>query len=93
MAKRVIVTRHPAAVEFIRRTCPVFAHVPVIESATADDVANAEVAGNLPMHLAALADVVMAVEFDGPAPRGVEYTADDMAACGARLVPYIVTRL
>ena len=32
------------------------------------------------------------IEFDGAAPRGVEYTLDDMRRAGARLVAYKVKR-
>lgn len=66
--------------------------VPVVSSATADDVRGKVVYGNLPMHLAAEADTVYAIEFDGDPPRGAEYNLDDMRRAGARLMPYVVTR-
>ena len=94
--KRVIVSRHPAAVEFIRRSLGAveWDEAPVLASATAEDVDGAIVAGNLPLHLAALAAEVIAVEFDsGSAPRGTEYTLEDMEASGARLVRYRVVAL
>lgn len=86
----VIVSRHPAAVEFIRAKLPEFTAAPVVEQATGDDVREAVVAGNLPLHLAALAAQVIAVEFAGPPPRGTEYTVTDMAAAGATLRRYVV---
>lgn len=86
----IIVSRHPAAVEFIRREAKLPEETPVIASATADDVRGKAVYGNLPLHLAAEAAVVYAVEFDGQAPRGAEYTLDDMHAAGAKLVRYRV---
>ena len=89
--KRVIVSRHPAAVEFIRSAAPEFTDAEVLSSATEADVLDRVVAGNLPLHLAALAAEVIAVEFDGEPPRGAEYTAADMAAAGARLRRYRVT--
>jgi hypothetical protein len=67
--------------------------IPVLASATPDDVRGKTVAGNLPLHLAALCQTVYAIEFDGPPPRGQEYTLADMHAAGARLVPYRVTAL
>jgi len=91
--KHLIVSRHPAAVAFIRSAAPEFADAPVVASATADDVRGVAVAGNLPLHLAALAAEVWAVEFTGPAPRGTEYTFDDMVAAGAVLRRYRVTAL
>lgn len=46
--------------------------------------------GNLPMGIAAQCDRVYAIEFAGQPPRGHEYTADDMAAAGARIARYRV---
>lgn len=84
----IIVSRHPAAIELIAEE--VGAVIPVLQSATADDVRGKVVAGNLPLHLAALAERVIAVEFDRDPPRGREYTVDDMRAAGARLEEYVV---
>lgn len=86
----VIVSRHPAAVEFIRSEMPAAAGAPVLASATPDDVRNRVVVGNLPLHLACLAREVWAVEFAGSAPRGAEYGIDEMRAAGARLQKYVV---
>lgn len=91
--QKIIVSRHPAAVEFIHRELPEFADAPVIEAATPDDVRGAEVAGNLPLHLAALCRVVHAVEFSGAPPRGAEYTLADMIAAGAHIASYVVAAL
>lgn len=86
MTDRVIVSRHPAAVEFIRRELPEFADAPVVATATAEDVAGKDVAGNLPLELAALANVVFAISFpSGNAPRGQEYSLADMDAAGATI--------
>ena len=86
----VIVSRHPAAIDFIRAEAPEFADAPVLASATADDVRDAIVAGNLPLHLAAVAAEVVAVEFAGAPPRGAEYGMPEMQAAGARLARYTV---
>jgi hypothetical protein len=87
----VIVSRHPAAIEFIRSNDERFADAPVITgNATPSDVLGCIVAGNLPLSLARYAAEVVAVEFDGIPPRGAEYTAEDMAAAGARLARYLV---
>lgn len=123
--KTIIVSRHPAAIEFIARSmstelvewyrngdrlrCRAIADTPyydevsaqcaadegilILASATADDVRGAVVYGNLPLALAALAAVVVAVEFDGKAPRGAEYTIEDMFRAGARLAKYKVQAL
>lgn len=89
----VIVSRHPAAIEFIRRTDPRFAESLVLHTASPDDVRGAVVAGNVPLHLAAAAAEVVAVEFLGPAPRGQEYSLEDMVRAGARLRRYRVEAL
>lgn len=87
----VIISRHPAAIEFIRANDARFLAAPVITgNATPDDVRGKVVAGNVPLSLAALADEVVAVEFSGAPPRGAEYSAADMAAAGARLERYTV---
>jgi hypothetical protein len=90
MSHYIIVSRHPAAIAFIRETDPRFANAPVVAHATADDVRGRHVAGNVPMHLAALATRVTAVEFTGTPPRGAEYTVGDMRAAGARVATYEV---
>jgi len=90
MTKHVIVSRHPAAVSFIRAECPEFADAEVLASATAEQVRDAIIAGNLPLHLAVEAREVWAVEFAGSAPRGAEYGLDEMRAAGARIAKYAV---
>ncbi|MHB1681570.1 MAG: CRISPR-associated protein Csx16 [Bacilli bacterium] len=88
----VIVSRHVAAIEFVRKSDPRFADAPAMAHATEADVRRRVVAGNLPLSLAALADEVVAVEFTGRPPRGEEYTLEDMVAAGARLQSYVVFR-
>ena len=89
----IIVSRHPAAVAFIRQAAQLPESVPVIASATADDVCGKVVYGNLPLHLAAHARAVVAVEFEGAPPRGAEYGLEEMIAAGARLQVYSIDRL
>jgi len=89
--KRVIVSRHPAAIEFIRNELPEFSDAPVLASASADDVRDAHVAGNLPLDLAAVANCVRAIVYpEGKAPRGTEYTLADMYNAGARIQLFYV---
>jgi len=89
--KRVIVSRHPAAIEFIRNELPQFSDAPVLASATADDVRGADVAGNLPLDLAAEARVVRAIVYpEGRAPRGAEYTVEQIYECGAAIKSFYV---
>ena len=91
MSKYLIVSRHSAAVAFIRDRLPEFAEAPVLTEARPEDVAGRIVAGNLPLHLAALADRVGAIEFYGPPPRGLEYGLAEMEAAGAHVAWYEVT--
>jgi hypothetical protein len=89
----VIVSRHAAAVDFIRREMSLDESVPVITgNATPSDVEGKVVFGNVPMHLACMATMVVAIEFPSAPPRGNEYTIEDMDKAGARLVGYKVQR-
>ena len=87
----IIVSRHPGAVAWLQATRPDLAGR-VIASATPDDVRGNTVVGNIPLHLAALTHQVIAIEFSGTPPRGVEYTAEEMRAAGAYLTAYTVQR-
>jgi hypothetical protein len=90
MAKYIIVSRHPAAVEFIREEMPELTDAEVFASVTAQDVEGKVVVGNLPLSMACLAAEVIAVEFEGAPPRGQEYGVEDMRAAGAKLARYRV---
>lgn len=89
--ERLIVSRHQAAVEFIKQH-PGWADAFAKADVNSGDVRGKIVAGNLPLHLAALCREVWALEFSGKPPRGSEYSLDDMRAAGARLVPYTVQK-
>jgi len=89
----VIVSRHPATIEYLRDERAYLADAPVIESASAADVAGKIVYGNLPLHLAALTHSVCAVEFYNTAPRGLEYTLEDMRRAGAHITQYRVSAI
>lgn len=68
-----------------------YLRIPVFAEATPELVADKIVCGNLPLWLACQCRAVIAIEFGGTAPRGAEYTADDMETSGAKLVAYRVT--
>jgi hypothetical protein len=91
----LIVSRHPAAIQFIRETLsnhhPKVLAAPIIAQARPEDVRDAIIIGNVPLHLAALAREVWAVEFVGDPPRGQEYTVADMRAAGAQIRRYKIT--
>lgn len=91
----IVVSRHPAAVEFVRAELPARTNEElefvVRDHVGPDDVRGQWVAGVLPLHLAALTERFWAVEFPADsAPRGTELTLDQMRAAGARLVEYTV---
>jgi hypothetical protein len=88
--KTVIISRHPAAIEFVRRERPDLRDAPVLAQAGPEDVRGARVIGNLPLHLAALAAECWVIEFTGDPPRGQEYGLAEMDAAGARLARYVV---
>lgn len=86
----VIVTRHPALVQYLAElgyTGKVVAH------ATADDVRGQHVIGVLPLRLAALAASITEVPMDIPPDlRGVELTLELVRAYAGEPVTYRVTR-
>jgi hypothetical protein len=86
----LIVSRHPATVEYLRSIYGT--EVPVLSQANWAHVRGKVVAGNLPLHLAAEARAVIAVEFTGEPPRGAEYALANMIAAGVRLSMYGVSR-
>ena len=92
MENCVIVSRHPAAIEFIKNTAGLDDTVPVLASAKEEDVRGKVVYGNLPLNLACEASLVVSVEFLHGAPRGQEYTLEDMENAGATLTAYTVHR-
>lgn len=88
--RKLIISRHPAAVEFVRTVCPDFVDAEVLASATCEDLAGADVVGNLPLHRATVCGRFRTIEFAGAPPQGAEYSLADMKAAGARLVEYVV---
>ncbi len=88
----IIVSRHPAAIQFIRETANLPDDVPVLAQASTKDVEGKIVYGNLPLDLAASAAEVHAVLFSGTPPRGAEYGLEEMRASGAHLQTFIIKR-
>lgn len=92
-----IVSRHPAAVRFIKAAAGCgdipgqFETAEVLSgNVTAEDISGKIVAGNLPLALAALAHEVWAIEFTGDPPRGAEYGLEEMVAAGGHMSRYQV---
>lgn len=87
----LVVTRHPALVEFLREHGVVDGATPVVAHATAADVRGLHVLGVLPLHLAAEAACVTEVVLDLPATeRGRELTLADVERYAGGLRSYTV---
>lgn len=88
----VIVSRHVGAVEWLRQRGITGRVLPF---ATAKDVRDKIVIGNVPMFLASLAKKIYSIEFpDLPEEaRGKELSAEEMENYGAKLFAYRVYRL
>lgn len=90
MTQTVIVSRHPATIEWLKNRLG--KDTPVYESASEDFVRGKVVYGNLPMSLACITEEYHAVEFERVPPRGVELSAEDLSWYGIRIVRYTVIR-
>jgi len=87
----VIVSRHVATVEFLKKHFSFLKDAEVLSgNVTAEDVAGRIVVGNLPMHLAQYAKEYWAVEFTGTPPRGQEYGEKELIEAGLNLCKYEV---
>ena len=90
----VVVTRHPALVEYLTELGVVPAGTEVVTHATAEQVRGRHVFGVLPLHLAAEAASVTEVTLRVPAElRGVELTLEQVRQFAGPLVEYNVSRV
>lgn len=89
----VVVTRHPALVEYLTELGVVPAGTEVVAHATAEQVRGRHVFGVLPLHLAAEARRVTEVPLHVPAElRGVELTLAQVRQFAGPLTSYVVFR-
>lgn len=87
----LIVTRHAAMKSFLIEKGVADESTPVLPHASEEDVRGKEVAGVLPMHLAALTATFTTVELALPLEmRGKELTLDDMKRYCKGLHTYII---
>ena len=90
----VVVTRHPALVEYLTELGVVPAGTEVVAHATAEQVRGRHVFGVLPLHLAAEAASVTEVTLRVPAElRGVELTLEQVRQFAGPLTTYKVSRV
>jgi len=87
----IIVTRHPALVEYLAESGIVPSDAPCVSHADASDVAGKHVIGVLPLRLAALAASVTEVPLDIPAElRGQELTVEQVRQYAGEPVRYVI---
>jgi hypothetical protein len=87
----IVVTRHPALVEYLVEIGLIAAGTPVLGHATAADVAGKCVIGVLPHHLSSKAACVVEVPLDLPAElRGVELSLAQVRQFAGLPVTYVV---
>lgn len=92
-SRPVVVTRHPALVEYLTELGVVPAGTEVVTHATAEQVRGRHVFGVLPLHLAAEARRVTEVPLYVPAElRGVELTLEQVRRFAGPLTSYVVFR-
>lgn len=89
----IIITRHPALLQYLRELGVVHEDTPVLSHATAEDVRCKHVYGVLPMRLAAEAAALTEVSMNVPAEwRGTELSLEQIKACDPTLTTYVVIR-
>jgi len=76
--RNLIISRHPATVKAITSRYSGIDFDIITGNAIPADVAGNLCIGNLPLHLASLCCVYIAVEFEKFPPRGEEFSAEDM---------------
>lgn len=88
---KILITRHPALLEYLQEMGLVQAGTPVIAHASAGDVKGKDVFGVLPLHLAAVANSVTEVTLDIPAEkRGCELTLAEVKTYSRGISTYKV---
>jgi|DEB0MinimDraft_3_1074331.scaffolds.fasta_scaffold04331_2 putative CRISPR-associated protein (TIGR02620 family) len=90
----IVVTRHPALVEYLREQEIICDHTPVFTgNVTAHGIAGCHVIGVLPMHMAAHAASITEVTLDIPYhKRGHELSLSDIYECERGIHTYTVRR-
>lgn len=90
----VIVTRHPALIDFLREEGIISAEAEVIAHASPEAVQGKEVIGVLPMRLAALTKRFTEVSMTlRPDQRGRELTLEEIRAANPVLTTYEVRKV
>ena len=91
MENQVVVTRHPALVEYLREEGVIDETTEIIEHASPDDVRGRHVIGVLPHHLSAEAASVTEVPLNLPPElRGQELTVEQVRQYAGEPCTYVV---
>jgi hypothetical protein len=89
--EKVVVSRHPALVEYIREIGLADADTPVIEHAYSEDVCEKHVIGVVPLHLACeaakITEIVLCI---APSDRGRELTLEEIRRYAVGIETYRV---
>ena len=89
----VVVTRHPALLQYLQKQGLVPADTPVLAHASEADVQGKHVIGVLPMRLASVAAKLTEVSMTVPAElRGQELSLEQIEALNPTLTTYVVRR-
>jgi len=89
---KIVVTRHPALVDYLIEEGVISKDTPVISHASAEDVQGKDVIGVLPLSLASLANTVTEVWLNIPAEkRGKELSLEEVKAYAKGVETYKVS--
>lgn len=92
--EKIIVTRHPALVEYLKEIGVITGDEPVITHATEEDVRGKDVIGVLPLSLASVANRVTEVTLNlTPEIRGRELTLEEVRSVAGDVTTYTVIKL
>ena len=92
--EKIIVTRHPALVEYLKEIGVITGDEPVITHATEEDVRGKDVIGVLPLSVASVANRVTEVTLNlTPEMRGRELTLEEVRSVAGDVTTYTVIKL
>lgn len=91
---KIVVTRHPALVQYLKEIGIIDENTPVLEHATKEDVAGKHVIGVLPLELASEAKYVTTINLNMTKEhRSRELTLEDMKEIAGEITTYKVSRM
>lgn len=90
----LVVTRHPALIDYLREINLINAETPVLEHVSVEDIRDKNVIGVFPLHLASMAKTVTEIPLDLPQElRGQELTLEQVRQYAGAPVAYKVTKI